>query len=196
MFKKLFIVLMIIELLSCTNCYAYQSNNQDEAPMVETIKPNQETEDEVMPLRMKTYGGWISCQPEDILLVRKWCDYYGIPEYYNEVIAIMCRESNFRNVTHTNDNGTVDYGKMQVNSSNRSKVKNEFGYSLDDLLDPDKGIQVGVWHFSQCVKNPANGTLTAMLREYNSGKAGNNKENKYCSRIYETLNSITIETSE
>ncbi len=69
--------------------------------------------------------------------------YYNIS--YEMVVAIVYNESRFvPGLTHTNSNGTVDWGLMQVNDVCLSLLNRKLGIqSMEELLDPYVSIKAG-----------------------------------------------------
>lgn len=66
-------------------------------------------------------------------------------QYYTFILGAMQHESSFKaKATHHNDNGTIDRGIMQINSSNIGKMKRAglIGQT-EDLYDPYKCIDCG-----------------------------------------------------
>ena len=68
---------------------------------------------------------------------------YGVS--YELVLAIIYHESRFQaGATHLNTNGTTDWGLMQINDVCFSLLNRQLGIgSMNELLDPYKGIQAG-----------------------------------------------------
>ena len=61
------------------------------------------------------------------------------------MLAIIYHESRFQaGATHLNTNGTTDWGLMQINDVCFSLLNRQLGIgSMNELLDPYKGIQAG-----------------------------------------------------
>jgi soluble lytic murein transglycosylase-like protein len=69
-------------------------------------------------------------------------------EHVNPMLlrAIAWQESHNRaSATHANNNGTVDYGLMQINSVHMP-VLAQYGISLDTLMQPCANVYIGAWH--------------------------------------------------
>ncbi len=78
----------------------------------------------------------------------------------NNALNIMAGESSGNpNATNTNNNGSVDYGLMQINDIHRSVIKNNFGYTMQDMFDPDKNLQVARFLYNQSLKEHGNGWI-------------------------------------
>lgn len=60
--------------------------------------------------------------------------------------AIAWQESRGRaDAVHRNDNGSLDYGIMQINSIHQSELK-RFGIAAEQLMQPCVGVYVAAWH--------------------------------------------------
>lgn len=69
---------------------------------------------------------------------------------FNNAQNVAMGESSFNpGVIHPNSNGSKDYGLFQINDIHAPVIKKVFGYSMDDLLDPEKNIKVASWLFRQ-----------------------------------------------
>ena len=63
--------------------------------------------------------------------------------------AIAWQESHdHADATHSNNNGTVDYGLMQINSVHMPALS-QYGISLDTLMQPDANVYIGAWHLHE-----------------------------------------------
>ena len=77
------------------------------------------------------------------------CSYYDIVDYYEVVLALMWRESNFYAEAMSS---TDDYGIMQINKCNHEYLKEELG--VVDIMDVKSNIEGGVY------------ILSTLFREY------------------------------
>ena len=60
--------------------------------------------------------------------------------------AIAWQEShNHGDAVHKNDNGTTDYGLMQINSVHLAALS-QYGISSDTLMEPCKNVYIAAWH--------------------------------------------------
>jgi len=63
--------------------------------------------------------------------------------------AIAWQESHNRpDARHKNDNGSVDYGLMQINSVHLPMLS-QYGISTGTLMEPCKNVYVAAWHLRQ-----------------------------------------------
>jgi soluble lytic murein transglycosylase-like protein len=63
--------------------------------------------------------------------------------------AIAWQEShNTPDALHKNDNGSTDYGLMQINSVHLPTLK-QYGISSDTLMEPCKNVYIAAWHLRQ-----------------------------------------------
>ncbi len=106
------------------------------------------------------------------------------------IFCIMWRESNFNpNEIGRNSNGTYDYGLMQINSSNFSFLSQKVGItSMNDLLDPYKNIDCGVYYISSYMRKYND--INKALMCYNLGEGGAQK--KWSQGIYYSSYSKSI----
>lgn len=90
--------------------------------------------------------------------------------YYAFMLGAIQHESSFRfKVTHKNDNGTIDRGICQINSSNIGKMKRAGLISeTQDLFDPYKCIDCGFWLMDQYIN--MFGVSESAYYAYNTGK--------------------------
>ena len=80
----------------------------------------------------------------------KWKDLvsrYFPNEEVNNALNVMFKESsgNPTGTPNVNKNGSKDYGLMQINDIHAPEIKAKFGYTMDDMLDPEKNIRVAQW---------------------------------------------------
>ncbi|RKP59341.1 lytic transglycosylase domain-containing protein [Pararobbsia silviterrae] len=60
--------------------------------------------------------------------------------------AIAWRESHNRgDAVHKNDNGSTDYGLMQINSIHLPTLS-QYGISSETLMEPCKNVYIAAWH--------------------------------------------------
>lgn len=91
------------------------------------------------------------------------CNEYGIPEYYELMLALMQHESNF---VDTVVSSTSDYGLAQINKINHEWLEEELG--LTDMLNPYQNIRAGVYFLSTYIHKYDD--LAAALMCYNLGE--------------------------
>lgn len=91
------------------------------------------------------------------------CCKYGIPEYYELVLAIMQHESQF---VEDAVGPTDDYGLMQINKFNHDWLAEDLG--LHDMLDPYQNIKAGVHMLSTYLDKYSD--VAAALMCYNMGE--------------------------
>lgn len=104
------------------------------------------------------------------------CDKYDVD--YEVILALMSLESNYNinAINNSNNNGTTDYGIMQINDCNINSLNKHFGRQLD-YMDFEDNVMAGVYYFStiQDVEN-----VSKTLLKYNQGSYGSSKYyNKY-----------------
>ena len=93
------------------------------------------------------------------------CVEYGIPYYYELVLAIMWQESNY---TADIISPTDDYGIMQINSCNHPWLVDLLGPT--DFLDARDNINAGVYIISKLLIKY--GDVHKALMSYNMGEYG------------------------
>ena len=83
------------------------------------------------------------------------------------IMAIILTENGQDGTQSKNENGTVDLGIMQINSSWAPRFEHS-GYTLSDVTnDPCENVYVGTWILSHCIyNNPAD--LTTAIGDYHS----------------------------
>ena len=75
---------------------------------------------------------------------------YFPQEEVNNAQNVAMGESTFNpQAIHVNENGTKDYGLFQINEIHAPAIFKQFGYSMEDLLDPEKNVQIASWLFQQ-----------------------------------------------
>ena len=68
----------------------------------------------------------------------------------NNAQNIAMTESSFNpQAINVNTNGTRDIGLFQINEIHAPEILKQFGYTMDDLLDPEKNMQVASWLFQK-----------------------------------------------
>lgn len=95
---------------------------------------------------------------------------YGLnPEL---IMAVIKTESNFNpNLININDNGTKDYGLMQINSGTApglAETLNINNFTLDMLLDPKINVEMGSYYLRTLIDG-FDGNIEAALTAYNMG---------------------------
>ena len=100
--------------------------------------------------------------------------------YYAFILGCIQHESTFRaKATRHNSNGSVDRGIMQINSSNIGKMKRAgLISSSEDLFDPFKCIDCGLWLMNQYIDRF--GVSESAYYAYNTGREteGSNKNSR------------------
>lgn len=94
------------------------------------------------------------------------CRYYEIEEHYEVVLAVMWRESTYRQDLVSD---TDDHGIMQINKCNHEDL-----YELLDIVDimePRDNIECGVYILSTLIRQ-YDGNLHKALMTYNMGPRG------------------------
>ena len=76
--------------------------------------------------------------------------HYNIPPALLKTIAKIESGGN-PNAIRLNDNGTRDYGLMQINSIHFKRLR-EWGISEQNIMDPQINIYVGSWLLSEHIK--------------------------------------------
>lgn len=74
---------------------------------------------------------------------------YHVPA--KTIISVLNTEGGKKGLEHKNDNGSIDYGSMQVNSIWLSQLE-PYGISKEELRDdPCTNVEVGTWILSQAI---------------------------------------------
>jgi soluble lytic murein transglycosylase-like protein len=121
--------------------------------------------------------------------MKQRCIEEGVPERL--VLAIIKHESGFNPNTIS---ATNDYGLMQINRSNHSKLGSMLGIS--DWLDPYGSIDAGLWLLGNYVERYDDLDLVLMCYNFGEGGAGN-KWNQgvystdYSKRVIASMDSFT-----
>lgn len=93
------------------------------------------------------------------------CADLGIPQYYELVLAIMWQESSFNPTLISKTN---DYGLMQINKINHSRLREQLG--ITDFLDPYQSITAGTEIIASLLVKYEDPHKALMA--YNFGEAG------------------------
>lgn len=116
------------------------------------------------------------------------CCYFDMTDVYDEVLAIMWQETHYNaSLTNENDNGTIDYGLMQINSSNKAMLVDNLG--VTNLLDPQQNICCGCY-IIKTLLNYYDGNTRKAIMAYNMGVGNVDKLSKqgiYTSDYYEAF---------
>ncbi|WP_019420069.1 transglycosylase SLT domain-containing protein [Paenibacillus sp. OSY-SE] len=100
---------------------------------------------------------------------------------YYTFLALIKAESNFDAETvYHNDNGTTDYGLVQMNSRNIGRLAKEIHVSNLDVFNPDHNIRLGIEELIECREYwedtyQGEKLEKAMLLAYNRGRAGSER---------------------
>lgn len=96
-------------------------------------------------------------------------------EYYTVValiLAVMEIESNYNEINNYNNNGTIDYGVMQINSLTIPEIEEEFE-ELDIKESMNDNIEAGSYQIYECYKKASekhpNDILFYTYNYYNRG---------------------------
>ena len=93
------------------------------------------------------------------------CSYYDIEDYYELVLAVMWKESEFTIDIISSSN---DYGLMQINKCNHKYLQDELG--IVDILDAKSNIKGGIYILSDLIHTYD--TIDKALMAYNMGPSG------------------------
>ncbi|SBV51260.1 Hpa2 protein [Xanthomonas bromi] len=97
--------------------------------------------------------------------------------------AIAWQESHDRaDAIHRNNNGTIDYGKMQINSIHLRRLSS-YGISRDALMHPCKSVYVAAWRLREMTNKYGN--TWAAVGAYHSETPG--ERDKYARAIHSIL---------
>ncbi|MDK8179394.1 transglycosylase SLT domain-containing protein [Paenibacillus sp. UMB4589-SE434] len=118
--------------------------------------------------------------PEDVLdMIWDETNKEGI-NYYT-FLGLIKAESNFDGHTvYHNDNGTSDYGLVQMNSRNVSRLAKEIEVAKIDVFNPQHNVLLGIEELIECRaywegEYEGKQLEKAMLLAYNRGRAGSKK---------------------
>lgn len=138
----------------------YVPDSDDDCPVNEAVPLSTELQEYI----------WTRCK-------KATTDYEN---YYAFILGCIQHESTFRaTATHHNSNGSVDRGIMQINSSNIGKMKRAgLISSSEDLFDPFKCIDCGLWLMNQYIDKF--GVSESAYYAYNTGREreGSNKNSR------------------
>ena len=82
------------------------------------------------------------------------------------IMAIILTENGLDGTESKNDNGTLDLGIMQINTTWAPRFEHS-GYTLNDVTnDPCENVYVGTWILSRCIN--ANPDLMSAIGDYHS----------------------------
>lgn len=127
--------------------------------------------DKILKFREQYYKDNVPMAEDWQYYLKRMCDKYNVP--FNTALSIIRAESYYdAGLIHTNDNGTQDWGLMQINDCNKQELDEEFGEGLD-WLNPYDNIQAGVFMLGELYKK-YNDEHT-ILMAYNFGEAGMRK---------------------
>lgn len=101
-------------------------------------------------------------------VIIKYANLYNIEPHY--IFGIIAVESKFKlNAKNINDNGTIDKGLMQINSSNYSYLSKKFNIRNinKEIYKPEHNIKFGTYLLAKC-KNQFNNIKLA-IDCYNKG---------------------------
>ncbi len=74
---------------------------------------------------------------------------YQVPA--KTIISVLNMEGGKKGLEHRNDNGTIDYGSMQINTIWLPTLS-KYGISKEELRDdPCTNVEVGTWILSQAI---------------------------------------------
>ncbi len=74
---------------------------------------------------------------------------YHVPA--TTIISVLNTEGGKKGLEHKNDNGSIDYGSMQINSIWLEQLE-KYGIRVDELRDdPCTNVEVGTWILSQAI---------------------------------------------
>lgn len=140
--------------------YIYVADSDDDCPVNDAVPLSVELQEFI----------WTRCK-------RATDDYKN---YYCFMLGALQLESTFRaKAYHSNDDGSIDRGIGQINSSNIAKFK-KLGYinSVDDLYDPFINLECSFYLMNQYIKEL--GVTESAYYAYNMGviKQGSNKSSR------------------
>ena len=114
---------------------------------------------------------------------------YGVDERL--LMAIAKQESDFKpHATHTNENGSVDVGLMQIYSQH-FKTLRRFNITEQSLLDPCVNVHVGAWILSMAIKE--HGPTWRAVGAYNAGGKPEREADRinYAAKVFKHLERLT-----
>ena len=105
---------------------------------------------------------------------------YHVPA--KTIIAVLKTEGGRTGLEHKNDNGSIDYGSMQINSIWLPQLE-KYGIGVDELRDdPCTNVEVGTWILSQAI---ADGVMNE--KPYLESVAGYNSKTPRFNQQYQKL---------
>ena len=105
---------------------------------------------------------------------------YHVPA--KTIISVLKTEGGRQGLEHKNDNGSIDYGSMQINSIWLPTLE-RYGISKEELRDdPCTNVEVGTWILSQAI---ADGVMND--KDYWEGVAGYNSKTPKYNQQYQKL---------
>jgi soluble lytic murein transglycosylase-like protein len=106
--------------------------------------------------------------------------------------AIAWQESHYRpSALRRNDNGSIDYGLMQINSIHLSRLS-RYGISRSTLMQPCASVYIAAWHLRQ--KMNKYGNTWHAVGAYHSETPVH--RDKYANQIVAILNRWKSQTSK
>jgi soluble lytic murein transglycosylase-like protein len=114
---------------------------------------------------------------------------YGVDERL--LMAIAKQESDFQpQAKHTNENGSVDVGLMQINSQH-FKTLSRFNITEQSLLDPCVNVLVGAWILAGAIKE--HGPTWRAVGAYNAGSKPAREADRlnYAAKVFKHLEHLT-----
>ena len=126
------------------------SSLQPDVPQVpEPVEPEKPEQTPLIPRAEET-----TVQREDIV-----SNHFPADQINNALNVMAMESSGNTHANPTNKNGSKDYGLMQINDIHREVIKNNFGYTMEDMFDPEKNIEVAGFLYNQSLEQHGNGWL-------------------------------------
>lgn len=114
---------------------------------------------------------------------------YQVPA--TTIISVLNTEGGRNGMEHKNDNGSIDYGAMQINSIWLPELE-KHGITADELRDdPCTNVEVGTWILSQAI---ADGLIKE--KPYLESVAGYHSKTPQYNARYQTLVLKQLQTLE
>lgn len=113
---------------------------------------------------------------------------YQVPA--KTIVSVLNTEGGRKGLEHKNDNGSIDYGSMQINSIWLPQLE-KYGISKEELRDdPCTNVEVGTWILSQAI---ADGVIHE--KPYLESVAGYNSKTpavnaKYANLVFKQMNKL------
>jgi hypothetical protein len=165
----------------------------EEPPVVVQVKPQPvvpDTEVEAVPMERNPVRDDIPLDPETQLLLWQACEETGI--VYELALAVIWKETNFRNVT---GDGGESYGYMQIQKKYHSDRMERHG--VTDLMDPYGNFLVGCDYLAELAEKDRG--IEWVLHGYNGGPSYANKmaeAGKQSQYVKDVLNYMNILSTE